>query len=91
MNDNEQEYLNALEELKSIDFNQKKWLLNYFELYKVTLNWPTGLPPINRTNLLDGTHRKNFNFNYCEILKGYDYKFDNHSKQINSLFRKNNI
>jgi hypothetical protein len=91
MNEDEQEYLYALGELKSLDFNEDKWLVNYFELYKLTLNWPTGLPPINRTNLIEGTHRNFFNFNYTEILKGYDYKFDNHSKQIISLCRKNNI
>jgi hypothetical protein len=91
MKDNEQEYLNGLMELKRIDVDEEKWLLSYFKLYKFTLNWPDGLPPINRTNLMDGTHRKNFNFNYCEILKGYNYKFDNNKKQIISLFRKNNI
>jgi hypothetical protein len=90
MNDDEEEYLNALAELKSIDFNQKKWLLNYFELYKVTLNWPTGLPPINRTNLIDENHRKNFNFNYTAILNGYDYKFDNNKKLLLSLNVKDN-
>lgn len=88
MNEDEQEYLNALEELKSIDFIEDKWLLNYFELYKLTLNWPTGLPPINRTNLIEGTHRNVFNFNYGEILKGYDYKFDNNNKLLLSLDKK---
>lgn len=88
MEDNEQEYISALMELKRIDVDEEKWLLNYFELYKLTLNWPTGLPPINRTNLLEGTHRFFFNFNYNKILKGYDYKFDNNNKILLSLDKK---
>jgi hypothetical protein len=90
MKDNEQEYLNGLMELKRIDVDEKKWLLSYFELYKFTLNWPDGLPPINRTNLIDGTHRTNFNFNYTAILNCYDYKFDNNKKILLSLNKKDN-
>jgi hypothetical protein len=88
MIEEEQVFLDALEELKSEDFKADKWLLNYFDLYKLTLNWPTGLPPINRTNLIEGTQRFFFNFNYAEILKEYDYEFDNNNKLLLSLDKK---
>jgi hypothetical protein len=88
MINDEQEYLNALKMINDLDFNEEKWLKNYFELYKSTLNWPPGFPPINRTNLIEGTLRKKFNSIYYEILNSFSYKFDNDTKLLISLSKK---
>lgn len=57
----EQDYLKALAKINQKDYDEKKWLIDNFELFKSTLNWPDGLSPINRTNLLDGAFKKRFN------------------------------
>jgi hypothetical protein len=91
MNDDEQTYLNALQDLNSNDHDEKKWLIHYFELYKFTLNWPGGFPPITRTNLIEGSLKKLFNSNFNEILNLYYYQFDNNKKQLLLLYKNNNI
>ena len=77
------DYLKAL--VKFSDIKRKKWLLLYFDLYKFTLNWPPGLPPINRTNLVEGTLRKKFNFTYRETLNNFEYFLDNEKQTLNIL------
>lgn len=39
----EQDYLNALTKINAIDYDEEKWLIDNFELFKSTLNWPDGL------------------------------------------------
>jgi hypothetical protein len=46
-------YLKALS--KYSDLENKAWLLKYFELYKSTLLWPPGLPPIRWPRIIKGT------------------------------------
>ena len=76
----ENDYLHAL--INFSDRESKIWLLQYFELYKSTLNWPKGLPPIKRSNLISGTMREKFNSTYYEILLRYKYKFDNKNQTL---------
>lgn len=71
----EDDYLKALANDK--DLEKKAWLLQYFELYKSTLNWPDGLPPIGRTNFIPGTFRTKFHYYYRETLSEYKHKLDN--------------
>jgi hypothetical protein len=74
---NEQDYLNALTKVNAINYNEEKWLIDNFELFKSTLNWPEGLPPINRTNLMEGTYRKEFNSFYSNLLNEYNHDLKN--------------
>jgi hypothetical protein len=73
-------YLRALAGMSNGHFNKKKWLINNFELYKLTLNWPKKLPPINRSNLIKGTLREKFNSNYFAKLSEFDYELNNEKK-----------
>ena len=77
---NESPYLDALVEINSNHFNDKKWLITNFELYKRTLNWPDNLPPIRRSNLQVGTLIEKFSTNYREILSEFDYELDNENR-----------
>lgn len=79
---NESPYLDALVEINSDYFNDEKWLITNFELYKSTLNWPVNLPPINRSNLEVGTLQEKFNATYQEILLEFEYEFDNENKTL---------
>ncbi len=72
----EQYYLMALSRINHKDYDEKKWLIDNFELFKSTLNWPNELPPINRTNLLDETFKKKFNEYFFESLKKNHFDFD---------------
>jgi hypothetical protein len=76
----EDDYLKALAAFSNL--TNKIWLLRYFELYKSTLNWPEGLPPINRSNLISGTLREKFNFTYHETLIDFKYKLDNEKQTL---------
>ena len=79
---NEDEYLAALARLNEDDFTEKKWLILYFDLYKSTLNWPDNLPPICRSNLLDGSLRKKLYETYRAILSEHPHIVDNETKSI---------
>jgi hypothetical protein len=74
------DYLQALR--KYSDLDNKVWLVQYFELYKSTLNWPPGLPPINRCNLIKGTLREKFNSFYREKLAEFEHDFDNEKQTL---------
>ncbi len=76
----EDDYLKAL--AKFSDLENIEWLLNYFELYKSTLIWPEGLPPINRTNLTSGTLRTKLNSFYRERLEEFEYQLDNDKQTL---------
>jgi len=82
MNYDEQDYLSALIKINEKDFDEKKWLIDNFELYKSTLNWPSGLSPINRSNLIEGTIKKKFNSFYYNLLNEFNFEFDNNYKQL---------
>ena len=75
-------YLRALAEISDISFNEKEWLMKNFIVYKSTLNWPSNLPPINRSNLIKGTLREKFNSTYKEILNEYEYELNNDNQTI---------
>jgi hypothetical protein len=79
MND-ENKYYQALDDLNKLNLSKKKWLLDNFNLYKKTLNWPDNLPPINRSNLVTSPHIEKFNISYKSILLEFDYRFDNEKK-----------
>jgi hypothetical protein len=78
----EDKYLKALAEMSNNHFNEKQWLINNFELYKLTLNWPPNLPPINRCSRMKGTLRETFNKTYNEILSKFEYELNNNDKTI---------
>ncbi len=82
MNYDEQDYLSALIKINETDFDEKKWLIDNFKLYKSTLNWPSGLSPINRTNLIEGTIKMKFNSFYYKLLNDYNFEFDNKNKLL---------
>jgi hypothetical protein len=73
----ESPYLQALVDINSPSFSEKEWLVNNFDLYKRTLNWPDNLPPIRRSNLQKGMLIEKFNTTYHEILSEFDYELDN--------------
>jgi len=79
---NQDNYLKALAEINNNDFRKKNWLLNNFELYKQTLNWPENLPPINRSNLITGTLREKFNITYNELLSEFEYELNNEKQTL---------
>ena len=64
---NEDKYIKAFAEMNNTHFNEKEWLVNNFEIYKLTLNWPHNLPPIDRSNLIKGTLREKFNSIYKNL------------------------
>ena len=74
------DYLRALAKYSNLPI--KTWIIQYFELYKSTLNWPPGLPPINRCNLDPGALRTKFNSFYREKLDEFDHDFDNEGKTL---------
>lgn len=74
---NDDKYLKALSEMNNIHFNDENWLINNFKLYKQTLNWPENLPPINRSNLIEGTLIKRFNSTYKELLSEFEHEINN--------------
>lgn len=76
----EDDYLRAL--VKYSDLPSKTWLVQYFELYKSTLNWPPGLPPINRCNLIPGTLREKFNSTYRKTLGDLFFELDNEKQSL---------
>lgn len=78
----EDKYIKAFAEMSNNHFNEKEWLMNNFEIYKLTLNWPPNLPPINRSNLVKGTLREKFNSVYKEILTNYDYELNNDDQTL---------
>ena len=79
---NEDKYLKALSEMNNIHFNDKNWLINNFELYKQTLNWPENLPPINRSNLITGILMEKFNSTYKELLTEFEYELNNEKQTL---------
>jgi hypothetical protein len=83
--DEEDPYLKALMEISNSPFNEKKWLITNFELYKKTLNWPPSLPPINRSNLIKGTLREKFNSTYNELLVEFEHALNNENQTLTIL------
>ena len=79
----EDDYLRAL--AKYSDLENKDWLLKYFELYKSTLIWPDGLPPIKRCGLIQGTLRAKFYSYYRETLEEFNHKLDNDNRTLEIL------
>ena len=78
----EDDYLRALAEMSNVHFTEKEWLINNFELYKLTLVWPPNLPPINRPNLVKGTLKEKFNSTYRIVLSEFDYEFNNEKRTL---------
>lgn len=64
----ESDYLRALTEMNAEGYDEKKWLEDHIELYLSTINWPKGLPPISRSNLVKGTLREKFHTTYEDVL-----------------------
>ncbi len=85
-------YLNAI--TNYFNFKNKEWLIYYFDLYKTTLNWPKGLPPIHDCYLNNPEYRtkKIFNQLYERTLRSYEYEFKNSTREliiINDKFKIN--
>ena len=64
----DEDYLHALTEMNAPGYDEKKWLEDHIELYLSTVNWPKGLPPIPRSNLIKGTLREKFHTTYETVL-----------------------
>jgi hypothetical protein len=79
----ENDYLKAL--MDSSNIPGKTWLLEYFEIYKSTLIWPPGLPPIKRCGIVPGSMREKFHTNYRAILEGHEYELEN-NKQFLTIY-----
>jgi hypothetical protein len=45
-------------------------------MYKSTLNWPSGKPPIGGSLMIHGTLREKFYFTYYDALSDFEYEFD---------------
>jgi hypothetical protein len=78
----EQLYEFALWEAGLTSSDKKLWLEDYFELYKTTLIWPPGFPPIPTCNMPEGTIRKKFHSTYKRILSEFSYEFDNEKRTL---------
>ena len=78
----EEFYLKALVEINDDYYDEKQWLIKHFDLYKQTANWPDGLPPIARSNLLEGTLRQKFHMTYSGLLDEFKHHFDNYKKTL---------
>lgn len=78
----EDKYIKAFVEMNNNHFNEKEWLVNNFKIYKLTLNWPPNLPPINRSNLIKGTLKEKFNSTYKELLCEYEYELNNDDQSL---------
>lgn len=78
----EDKYLKALTELNDTDFNKKNWLINNFEIYKLTLNWPSGLPPINRSDLQLSDLGNKFISTYFDILSEFNFELINENQTL---------
>jgi len=76
----EDDYLNALS--KYSDLENKEWLLKYFDLYKSTLLWPPGLPPIKWPRIIKGTLTAKFHSFYRETLEEFNHKLDNDKQTL---------
>ncbi len=79
---NESKYIQALSEFSNDKFFKQKWLMDNFELYKQTLNWPENLPPISRSKLIKGSLMEKFNSTYKELLCEFEYKLNNEKKTL---------
>ena len=64
------------------DLENKMWLIQYFELYKSTLNWPEGMPSIGRSNLLKGTFKEKFYSTYRATLYVFNFEMDNDKQTL---------
>ena len=82
---NEDEYLAALAGLNEDGVTEELWLMLHDNLYRSTLNWPDNLPPIGRSNLVDGSLRKKFHETYRSMLSKHLHKVDNKTKSIKFL------
>lgn len=65
----ENDCLKALAEMNFQSYIEKKRLEDHIELYLSTVNWPKGLPPISRSNLVKATLREKFHTIYEAILE----------------------
>jgi hypothetical protein len=77
------DYRNALAKYKYFDC--KEWLLQYFELYKSTLIWPPGLPPIKRCHLVPGSLIAQFHTLYHDKLSDFEHEFNNEKQTLEIL------
>ena len=84
---NENKYLQALSEISNDNFDEKKWLIKNFELYKQTLNWPENRPAINLSGLIKGTLSEKFNSTYYENLLEFEHELNNKEKKL--IFKNN--
>ena len=79
------EYHIALNDAEIEGLDRRKWLIDYFDLYKTTLIWLAGLPPIPTCNLNKGEIRTQFHKTYRKILSDFDLEFDNENRSLSYL------
>ena len=58
------------------------FLPEYFELYKSTVIWPPGLPPIKTCNIIKGSNMEKFHAAYSVAIWDSDYVFDNKQRTL---------
>jgi|GEM_PF-3381472 len=79
------EYQIALNEIQDDGIDKKQWLMDNFFLYKTTVSWPPGIPPIpwyylEKTPLILAFHKK-----YEKIFWEFDVKLDYTTRTIISI------
>jgi hypothetical protein len=78
----EEKHIKALLEINNLNLLKRKWLLDYFILYKQSLNWPNNLPPIKRTCIINTPSIEKFNLKYESILSQFDYRLNDEEKRL---------
>lgn len=78
----ELEYHIALNDIQDAGIDKKQWLKDNFLLYKTTLIYPIGLPPIKICNLEKRPVILAFHKTYREILEEFEYEFDNNLRAL---------
>lgn len=76
----ESDYIRGLS--KYLDLDRKTWLIRFFEMYKSTLNWPPGLPPIPRCYMYRGTLREKFHSTYKNELEEFPHRLNNDKQSL---------
>lgn len=73
-------YLRAL--MDSTNLSKEEWLHEYFELYKSTVIWPPGLPPIRTCYIVKDSYMEKFHLMYLTVLRESTYVTDNKQRTL---------
>lgn len=76
------DYLNALLDLNSDQLLEKEWISMYFDLYRASVNWPIGLPPIQIFEKEPSGLRSKFISTFEEMLPRNEISFNNYERSL---------